>query len=159
MVVTPQAFSHRAIACKSSVNVSNSRTGRSSRSGGTATKISRAPISMPPALGSRHGRSATHIPFRFFRRPNWAWVFGLRVFPCFLLLDTYSAPLAPGSGQIAQTKGTLWVALSQFYASQGKIAQAEVEIRKAIGVDPHAVPPRGSGANAWVAVDDEEMMV
>jgi hypothetical protein len=55
---------HLAIASRSSVNVENTRTGFSSRSAGTATKISLAPISMPPAFGSSSGRSSRHIPFR-----------------------------------------------------------------------------------------------
>src|ERR1700692_1570466 len=100
------------MACKSSVNVSNTRTEHSSRSGGTATKISRAPISMPPALGSRHGRFSTDIPFRFFRLPNAAVVFGLRVFPCLLLSDISALLLASGSGQIAQQKSTLWTGIN-----------------------------------------------
>ena len=63
-VVMPQLTSHLAIASKSSVNVANTRTGFSSRSGGTATKISLAPISIPPAFGSKSGRPSRHIPFR-----------------------------------------------------------------------------------------------
>jgi hypothetical protein len=50
-VVTPQLTSHRAISSRSSVNVGKTRTGFSSRSAGTATKISRAPMSIPPAFG------------------------------------------------------------------------------------------------------------
>ena len=64
-VVIPQLTSHCAIFCKSSVKVENTRTGCSSRSGGTATKISLAPISIPAAFGSSMGRSSRHIPVRF----------------------------------------------------------------------------------------------
>src|SRR5712691_8592846 len=112
MVVTPHAFSHRAIACKSSVNVSNTCTGCSSRSGGTATKISRAPISIPAALGSRHGRSARHIPFCFFRRPRWAWLLGGASLSLLFVVGHLQRSLAPDSGQIAQQKGTLWIGIN-----------------------------------------------
>ena len=57
----------------------------------------------PPALGSRHGRSAMHIPFCFFPRPVGPLLFRVRAFPCFSLLTTATLlPLASGSGQIAQ---------------------------------------------------------
>jgi hypothetical protein len=46
LTVMPQWVSHRAISARSSVKVANTRTGFSSRSGGTATNISLAPISI-----------------------------------------------------------------------------------------------------------------
>src|SRR5674476_530444 len=95
-VVMPQLTSHRAIASKSSVNVENTRTGFSSRSGGTATKISLAPISIPPAFGSKSGRSSRHIPFRLRPRllllalPLLAWAFSSADFGgCFFGLDIH----------------------------------------------------------------------
>src|SRR5208337_5679340 len=56
-VVMPQRTSHSAIWCRSPVNVSHLRTGCSSRSAGTATKISLAPMSMPAELDSNTERS------------------------------------------------------------------------------------------------------
>src|ERR1035437_7080248 len=95
-VVMPQLTSHRAIASKSSVNVENTRTGFSSRSGGTATKTSLAPISIPPAFGSQSGRSSRHIPFRLRPRllllalPLLAWAFSSADFGgCFFGLDIH----------------------------------------------------------------------
>src|ERR1035437_5001438 len=95
-VVMPQLTSHRAIASKSSVNIENTRTGFSSRSGGTATKISLAPISIPPAFGSQSGRSSRHIPFRLRPRllllalPLLAWAFSSADFGgCFFGLDIH----------------------------------------------------------------------
>src|ERR1700693_1198000 len=51
MVSTPQALSQWAMALRSTVKLGNSRTGSSSRSGGTATKWEALPISIPAALG------------------------------------------------------------------------------------------------------------
>src|ERR1700674_217977 len=50
-VSTPQALSQSARALRSTVKLGNSRTGSSSRSGGTATKWEPLPMSMPAALG------------------------------------------------------------------------------------------------------------
>src|ERR1700680_2539265 len=50
-VSTPQALSQSASALRSIVKLGNSRTGASSRSGGTATKWDPLPISIPAALG------------------------------------------------------------------------------------------------------------
>ena len=50
-VSTPQASSQSAKALRSTVKLGNSRTGSSSRSGGTATKWDALPMSMPAALG------------------------------------------------------------------------------------------------------------
>ena len=61
-VVTPHRISQSVKRCRSSVNVAKTRTGFSSRSGGTATNISRAPTSIPAAFGSNSGRSSRHIP-------------------------------------------------------------------------------------------------
>src|ERR1035437_6475182 len=90
-VVMPQLTSHLAIASRSSVNVENTRTGFSSRSGGTATKICLAPISIPPAFGSKSGRSSRHIPFRLRPRLPWpASVFSSADFGgCFFCLDIH----------------------------------------------------------------------
>ncbi|CAE6873442.1 hypothetical protein R69658_08266 [Paraburkholderia aspalathi] len=50
-VSIPQALSQSAMALRSVVKLANSRTGSSSRSGGTATKWDALPMSMPAALG------------------------------------------------------------------------------------------------------------
>src|ERR1700674_3104301 len=50
-VSTPQVLSQSARALRSTVKLENSRTGSSSRSGGTATKWDALPISIPAALG------------------------------------------------------------------------------------------------------------
>jgi hypothetical protein len=49
-VSTLQAWSQSARALRSTVKLGNSRTGSSSRSGGTATKCEALPMSMPAAL-------------------------------------------------------------------------------------------------------------
>jgi hypothetical protein len=46
-----QDFSHSTISCRACVQQPNSRTGFSSRSGGTAAKWLSLPTSIPPALG------------------------------------------------------------------------------------------------------------
>jgi hypothetical protein len=66
-------------------------------------------------LGSRHGRSARHIPLRFFRRPSWASVFSLRDFPCFLLSDiarSFGYRQRPDRA----TKSTLWIGINLIQA-------------------------------------------
>src|ERR1019366_3227455 len=75
---------------RSAVKVSNTRTGCSSRSGGTATYISRAPISMPAAFGSSNGRFSTFVCFgvRRFRCPRFAFPAGFR----FLLITLTGDP-------------------------------------------------------------------
>ena len=89
-VVMPQLTSHLAIASRSSVNVANTRTGFSSRSGGTATKISLAPISIPPAFGSKSGRPSRHIPFRLRPRlPLLALALSSASGACFCCSDIY----------------------------------------------------------------------
>src|SRR5687767_2399082 len=50
-VSIPQSLSHWAISSRSGVLIPNRRTDSLSRSEGTQTKISRAPISIPAALG------------------------------------------------------------------------------------------------------------
>jgi len=77
-VVMPQLSSHLAIASRSAVKVGKTRTGFSSRSAGTATKISRAPMSIPAAFGSRTGRSSSVIPFLLRFRLLWPVSQGLR---------------------------------------------------------------------------------
>jgi hypothetical protein len=57
---------------RSSVKVANTRTGFSSRPGGTATNISRVPTPIPAAFGSNTGRSSKHIPLLRLRRLGFA---------------------------------------------------------------------------------------
>src|SRR5207247_758873 len=62
----PQATNQVTSASKSGVKVRKTRTGCGSRSGGTATTISSAPISIPAALGKIVGK------------PSMRWVAGVR---------------------------------------------------------------------------------
>ena len=72
-VSTPQACSQSAIALRSTVKLANSRTGSSSRSGGTATKCDALPMSMPAALGCVMVSAARDLPgFRLTLRLRWA---------------------------------------------------------------------------------------
>jgi hypothetical protein len=71
-VVTPHCSSQSVKRSRSSVKVANTRTGFSSRPGGTATNISRAPTSIPAAFGSNTGRSSKHIPWFRLRRLGFA---------------------------------------------------------------------------------------
>src|SRR5215211_8698704 len=58
-VSIPQATNQATSACKSGVNVANTRTGSASRSGGTAATISALPISRPAALGKTQANSSS----------------------------------------------------------------------------------------------------
>src|SRR5438132_3978327 len=66
-VSTRHCCSQSAKACRSSVNVGNDRTDSVSRSAGTPTKTSVAPISIPPALGLITGKLRSNLRcFLFF---------------------------------------------------------------------------------------------
>ena len=72
-VSTPQASSQSARALRSTVKLGNSRTGSSSRSGGTATKWDALPMSMPAALGWVIVSAARDLPgLRLTLRLRWA---------------------------------------------------------------------------------------
>src|SRR5215467_14076376 len=65
-VSTRQCCSQSARACKSWVKLGNERTVSISRSAGTATKISVAPMSIPPAFGLITGKLRSNLRcFRF----------------------------------------------------------------------------------------------
>src|SRR5215468_468819 len=79
-----QSLSHLAKASKSGVLVPNQRTGLLSRSEGTQTKISRAPISIPAALGwifSQFSLRATFFDFLFFTFKRLFFMFFGRLQP------------------------------------------------------------------------------
>jgi len=67
----PHCSSQSVKRSRSSVKVANTRTGLSSRPGGTATNISRAPTSIPAAFGSKTGRSSKQS--LCFVSAAWAW--------------------------------------------------------------------------------------
>src|SRR5215831_1502389 len=65
-VSTRHCCNQSANICKSCVKVRKDRTDSTSRSAGTATKISVAPISIPPALGLIIGRLRSIFRFVLF---------------------------------------------------------------------------------------------
>src|SRR5450631_3811758 len=72
-VSTPQALSQSARALRSTVKLGNSRTGCSSRSGGTATKWDALPMSTAAALGWVNVSAARDLPgLRLTLRFRWA---------------------------------------------------------------------------------------
>src|SRR5678810_1390749 len=60
-VSTRHCFSQSVNSCRSCVKVGNDRTESLSRSAGTATKISVAPTSIPPAFGLISGRLRSNL--------------------------------------------------------------------------------------------------
>src|SRR5258706_1079775 len=74
-VSTPHALSQSAMRSRSAVKLGNSRTGSSSRSGGTATKCAAVPVSRPAALGwvmLRAARDLTGFSLRRRLRLGWS---------------------------------------------------------------------------------------
>ena len=104
-VVTPHWLSQSANFSKSSVNVAKTRTGLPAQSGGTATYISRAPTSTPPALGSKTGLSSKDIPLRFFPFCATAFSFPFWQQPGHALSYILSIGIDP---RFARTVTTVW---------------------------------------------------